>query len=108
MRIKIDGLEIHKNKCSYYYSDRVFGFSILNTAETEIFEEYCFCEIDKRDIIDIHYDTLNSEYVLKMKNKTFMNYTLQPTNEFRIPDVFDDTRLSIALGLDLPSKYMNF
>lgn len=90
--------KIHKNKERYYYSDRVFGF----------FDCCCFYEIDKAKIQNIRYDTLNSEYVLTMLDQTFMNYEFAPTQEFLIPDVFDDTELSIALGLDLPAKYMEF
>lgn len=118
INFEIDDNLIHKNKEGYYYNQNVIGFSILDVFYDEkVFDskliedrymEYYYFEIDKKWITNIDYDTKYSEYILTLTEKVFMNYNMAPAYEFRIPDVFDDTELSIALGLDLPAKYMEF
>lgn len=105
---KIRNYKIHKNKDRYYYNNSVFGFVVFDKTEIGDSTITYFYEVDKRLIKDIKYDTENSEYILELSENVYTDYNFFATNKFIVPDVFDDTQLSIALGLDLPAKYMEF
>lgn len=104
-------LKVHSNKHRFYTNNYVFGFSVLDHAThndngTDYY--YAFYEIDKRNIRGFTYDSRYGEYIILTYNPTYMHYDLPPTNEFRIPDIFDDDVLPKIFGCDMPPKNVPF
>jgi hypothetical protein len=104
-------LQFHDNKHRYYVSNHVFGFSILdhttrNDDSTTYY--YAFYEIDKRNIRAFTYDSRYGEYIVLTHKPVYMHYGFPPTNEFRIPDVFDDNTLPSIFGCDMPARNIPF
>ena len=102
-------LEIHNNKTKYYANHLIFGYTSFSHSQNRddsygSIKFYGFYEVDKRNISGISYDSYFAEYVLHLYKPVYIDYNLNPTNEFRIPDVFDDTVLTNVLGVSLPPK----
>ena len=101
--------EIHNNKTKYYANNLVFGYTAFNHSQTSenhywSTDFYGFYEVDKRNIKGISYDSYFAEYILHLHKPVYIDYNLNPSFEFRIPDVFDDVTLSTVLSCDLPPK----
>lgn len=107
----------HKRKKLYYYSPNVLGFVIYNGRriqeqegfqEEKIYDFYVYYEVEKRNISTVAYDERFGEYVFKLTKPIYMDYNMPMVNEFRLPDIFDDTSLSEALDIDLPPRNTPF
>lgn len=99
-------------KEGYYYSEKTIGFAkrlafVAVNNQDILMEKFGFFELDKSLIDKVEYDEQNAGYKI---------WTIIPVREdedcfvnfWFLPDVFDDTALSTALGRDLPLKRMNF
>lgn len=104
-------MNLHKRKEFYYVNKNVIGFALLTKIVTTPREDkryYTVHEVDRRNIKSISYDSKFGEYVLSLYKPVYVDYSLPPTMEFRIQDIFDDSKLSLVLKHDLPPKYMMF
>ena len=109
-------MTIHDEKNAYYANENVFGYIVFDHTEKytdrdgniNYIDFYAYYEVVKGDIISIGYDSYFAEYVLQLRNPIYMDYSLEPTSEFRVQDVFDDTVLSNALSCSLPAKNIPF
>ena len=106
--INLRNSEIHNNKSKYYANNTIFGYSVryysASSGRYKHEKSYLFYEVDKRNIKGISYNPYFAEYILHLHKPVYINYDLEPSYEFRIPDVFDDTVLTNALGIKLPPK----
>ena len=117
---KIERLErtvrIHDCKKVYYANANVFGYVVFDRTEKwtdrdgdkHYTDYYGYYEVDKRNIVSIGYDSYFAEYVLMLNKPIYIDYSFEPTTEFRVQDVFDDSVLSNALSCDLPAKNIPF
>ena len=107
-----ENVNLHSKKPFYYVNSNVIGYSLLvNRKEDKwgnITRYFTFHEIDRKNIRDIIYDSKYGEYVLLLYRPVYVDFSLAPTTEFRIQDIFDDTKLSIILKCSLPPKYMMY
>lgn len=106
-------MEFHDLKDFYYANNNVIGYSYVYRAlhhpeSNRTYYEYAFCELDKRNIRTIYYDSRQAEYVLSLYRPIYAGKDMIPMSEFRIADVFDDEVLIEALGCDLPPKKIFF
>ena len=105
--------QIHCRKACYYVNKNVIGYSLLKkTVESKwgdkITNYYTYHEIDRRNIRGVGYDSKYGEYIILLYQPVYVDYDLPPTTEFRFQDIFDDTKLTIALKCSLPAKNMPF
>ena len=104
-------LNLHKRKAFYYVNKNIIGYSLLAKEENrkgQIIKYYTLHEINRKNIKDISYDTEYGEYIIHLYTPVYVDYTMSPSTEFRIQDIFDDTKLTIALKLNLPPKNMMY
>lgn len=112
-------IRVHDAKGTYYANQNVFGYIKYDHIEDctrrvgddyEIYYKrfYGYYEVEKKNIKHISYDPYFAEYIIKLYKPVYYDYAFEPTTEFRIQDVFDDTVLSNALERDLPPKNMRF
>ena len=102
---------LHKRKKVYYYSHNVIGYTVFVkkvVIEDKVTDYYLYYEVDRKNIIDIVYDSYFGEYVFRLRKPIYMDYNLPMVREFRLPDIFDDTALSVALDMDLPPRNTPF
>jgi len=108
---------LHKRKKLYYSSPNVLGYSVYNGRyiqkadnfqEEKIFDYYIYYEVEKRNINTVYYDDHFGEYVFTLHKPVYMDYDMPMVSEFRLPDIFDDTSLSMALDIDLPPRNTPF
>ena len=107
---------IHNCKKAYYANANVFGYIVFDHTErvtdsndnVKYIDYYGYYEVDKQNIVSIGYDQYFAEYILYLREPIYINYSMEPTKEFRIQDVFDDSVLSNALTCDLPPKNIPF
>lgn len=101
----------HNEKTRYYANNDVIGYIELDhTSHDDDGTDYYYTsyEILKSNIYGISYDERYAEFVLHLKVPVYTNYASQPSNEFRIADIFDDRILSSALCCDLPPRNTPF
>lgn len=101
------------NKKAYYYVNScVIGYSLFVKETSDIWgnvtQYFTSHEIDRRNIRGIGYDSKYGEYIIYLYNPVYVDYSLPPTTEFRLQDIFDDGKLSIVLKCNLPAKNMMF
>lgn len=105
-------IHMHNTKTTYYASDNVIGYSVLDHTKTDseghTSHYFAYYETDKRNIKSIGYDAKFAEYVLILYKPVYVHYSMNPTYEFRLQDVFDDGVLSDALQCSLPPKNIPF
>ena len=118
---ELNKLENYENNCTetdltilkdaYYFSDKSIGFSKAEVAMIangeRKFAKFAFYELEKDLINEIRYNTKYAGYEL-YTTQAVLDDEMKPKDFWFIPDIFDDTALSIALGKDLPLKYINF
>lgn len=105
--------QIHARKACYYVNSNVIGYSllkkeVLNKWKDTVTRYYTYHEIDRRNIRAIGYDSKYGEYIIKLHHPIYVDYDLPPTTEFRLQDIFDDSKLTIALKCTLPAKHMMY
>lgn len=105
-------LKRHEAQALYYFNDRVFGFSCIDdNGEGQGLQQvptYNYYEIRKDNILGIQYNTRYAEYVVFLREATYIDCSNVPVREFLIPDIFDEISLTNALGGDLPPRITPF
>lgn len=118
---ELNKLEKYENNCmetdltilkdAYYFSDKSIGYSKATLEGTmngeRTFAKFAFYELEKDLVTEIKYNTKYAGYEL-YTTMPILDDEMKLKDFWFIPDVFDDTALSIALGRDLPLKHINF
>lgn len=95
-----------------YYSDKVFGrvfeSSVITDEHGHRTVYYEYVEYDKANFTNIKYNTDFADYTISTDCLILPKPRAHPTKALIIEDIYDDTELSIALGLDLPAKDIIF
>lgn len=110
-QIREKEIKLHENKYAYYANNFIVGYSVLDHITSDDNGSdyyYAFYEIDKRNIKGISYDSKYGEYIFHLYKPVYSHYDFQPSQFFRLPDIFDDVLLSNVFNCDLPPKKMPY